>query len=198
MTLSSRIATASMSREIFLAVGNTDFPLLSCFAAPASSRRIHPPAFGLPPFGLKGRRFDGQAKRLIHAKLECPMQDIHLKGGTCLLVSSICKITNRMLLFAAKPLDLNSLTSILNSFPVMQPLREGARQSRRMDAAQPRGLNSLHSILNSFFTATQKPALRFPEVRVFCNPANQNPNLSPALKRYFIFTSALKFRSASK
>ena len=42
-----------------------------------------------------------------------------------------------MQLFAALPLDLNSLTSILNSFPVMQPLGEGARQSRRMDAAQP-------------------------------------------------------------
>ena len=34
----------------------------------------------------------------------------------------------------------------------MQPLREGARQSRRMDAALPLGLNSFHSILNSTFT----------------------------------------------
>ena len=40
---------------------------LRCFAAPASKRRIHPPAFGLPPFGLKGRRFDGQAKRLLYS-----------------------------------------------------------------------------------------------------------------------------------
>ena len=31
----------------------------------------------------------------------------------------------------------------------MQPLGEGARQRRRMDAAKPLGLNSLHSILNS-------------------------------------------------
>ena len=37
-----------------------------CFAEPASARRIHPPAFGLPPFGPKGRRFDGQAKRLLY------------------------------------------------------------------------------------------------------------------------------------
>ena len=41
-----KIATASMSREIFLVVGNTGFFYLSCSAAPASSRRIHPPAFG--------------------------------------------------------------------------------------------------------------------------------------------------------
>ena len=38
-----------------------------CFAEPASSRRIHPPPFGLPPFGLKGKRFDGQAKRLLYS-----------------------------------------------------------------------------------------------------------------------------------
>jgi hypothetical protein len=74
----AKAATATRSREIFLVVGNTGLFYPSCFAAPASSRRIHPPAFGLPPFGLKGRRFDGQAKRLIYAKLECPMQDIHL------------------------------------------------------------------------------------------------------------------------
>ena len=43
------------------------FYSLRCFAAPASLRRIHPPAFGLPPFGLKGRRFDGQAKRLLYS-----------------------------------------------------------------------------------------------------------------------------------
>ena len=36
------------------------------FAEPASARRIHPLAFGLPPFDLKGRRFDGQAKRLLY------------------------------------------------------------------------------------------------------------------------------------
>ena len=29
--------------------GIQTFPLLSCFAAPASARRIHPPAFGRPP-----------------------------------------------------------------------------------------------------------------------------------------------------
>ena len=38
-----------------------------CFAEPASVRRIHPLAFGLPPFGLEGRRFDGQAKRLLYS-----------------------------------------------------------------------------------------------------------------------------------
>ena len=38
-----------------------------CCAGLASARRIHPPAFGLPPFGLKGRRFDGQAKRLLYS-----------------------------------------------------------------------------------------------------------------------------------
>ena len=32
---------------------------------PASSRRIHPLPFGLQPFGLKGKRFYGQAKRLL-------------------------------------------------------------------------------------------------------------------------------------
>ena len=30
------------------------------------------------PFGLKGRRFYGQAKRLMYAKLGSPMQDFHL------------------------------------------------------------------------------------------------------------------------
>ena len=64
----AKAATAAMSREIFLVLGNTGlFSPLSCFAAPASSRRIHPPAFGRPPFGLKGRRFDGQAKRLLYS-----------------------------------------------------------------------------------------------------------------------------------
>ena len=49
-----KTATASMSREIFLGRGNTGlFNAFSCFAAPASSRRIHPLPFGLPPFGLK-------------------------------------------------------------------------------------------------------------------------------------------------
>ena len=42
------------------------------------------------PFGLKGRRFNGQAKRLIYAKLECPMQDIHLQGGTLWWIASLC------------------------------------------------------------------------------------------------------------
>ena len=46
---------------------HSQFCLCPCFAAPASSRRIHPPPFGLPPFGLKGRRFDGQAKRLLYS-----------------------------------------------------------------------------------------------------------------------------------
>ena len=45
-----RIATAARSREIFLAVGNTGLFPLSCSAATASPRRIHPPAFGRPPF----------------------------------------------------------------------------------------------------------------------------------------------------
>ena len=67
------------------------------------------------PFGLKGRRFNGQAKRLIYAKLECPMQDIHLQGGTCLPVSSIGGgVSTRM-----------------------QALGEGPHQRRRMDVAKP-------------------------------------------------------------
>ncbi len=41
------------------------YPL--CFADSASSRQIHPLPFGLPPFGLKGRRFNGQAKRLLYS-----------------------------------------------------------------------------------------------------------------------------------
>ena len=64
----AKAATASMSREIFLGRGNTGlFNAFSCFAAPASSRRIHPPGLWPPPFGLKGRRFDGQAKRLLYS-----------------------------------------------------------------------------------------------------------------------------------
>ena len=43
------------------------FVRIPCFTAPASSRQIHPLPFGLPPFGLKGRRFDGQAKRLLYS-----------------------------------------------------------------------------------------------------------------------------------
>ena len=50
----AKAATASMSREIFLGRGNTGlFNAFSCFAAPASTRWIHPLPFGLPPFGLK-------------------------------------------------------------------------------------------------------------------------------------------------
>ena len=50
----AKAATASMSREIFLGRGNTGlFNAFSCFAAPASSRRIHPLPFGLPP-SLRG------------------------------------------------------------------------------------------------------------------------------------------------
>ena len=41
------------------------YPL--CFADSASSRQIHPLPFGLPPFGLKGRHFNGQAKRLLYS-----------------------------------------------------------------------------------------------------------------------------------
>ena len=49
-----KTATASMSREIFLGRGNTGlFNAFSCFAAPASARRIHPLPFGLPP-SLRG------------------------------------------------------------------------------------------------------------------------------------------------
>ena len=39
---------------------------LSASQITASARRIHPLAFGLPPFGLEGKRFDGQAKRLLY------------------------------------------------------------------------------------------------------------------------------------
>jgi hypothetical protein len=65
----------------------------------------------------------------IPSPLGCPF----LQGGTGLPTSSICMITYRMPLFAAKPLDLNSLHSILNSFPIMQTLGEGPRQRCRMD-----------------------------------------------------------------
>ena len=63
------------------------FYSLRCFAAPASSRQIHPPPFGLPPFGLKGRRFDGQAKRLLYSGQTwtsyagCPSPRGHLLTG---------------------------------------------------------------------------------------------------------------------
>ena len=49
-------------------------------------------AIWAPPFGTKGRRLNGQARRLIYAKLECPLQDIHLQGGTCLPVFSIVEV----------------------------------------------------------------------------------------------------------
>jgi hypothetical protein len=48
-----------------------------------------------------------------------------LRGHGLANFLKICMITNRMPLFAAKPLDLNSLHSILNSFPIMQALGEG-------------------------------------------------------------------------
>ena len=113
------------------------------FLNPASPRRIHPPPFGLPPFGLKGRRFDGQAKRLLYsgqtwksyvgilqrmpkpgsfASIACTLSEhlrarpkhFHLQGGTCCPEASLEVLTFQM------------------SYPVpMQPLREGARQSRR-------------------------------------------------------------------
>ena len=89
-----------------------------CCAGLASARRIHPQAFGLPPFGLKGRRFDGQAKRLLYsgqtwkshvgilqrmpkpgsfASIACPLSEhlrarpkgFHLQGGTLLWLFSI-------------------------------------------------------------------------------------------------------------
>ena len=69
-----KTATASRSREIFLVVGNTEF-----FKTPQLLRRSRlfeaDPSPGLwpPPFSLKGRRFNGQANRLIYAKLECPL-----------------------------------------------------------------------------------------------------------------------------
>ena len=43
------------------------FVRIPCFTAPASSGQIDPLPFGLPPFGQKGRRFDGQAKRLLYS-----------------------------------------------------------------------------------------------------------------------------------
>ncbi len=55
-------------------------------------------------------------------------KDIHLPGGTCLPVFSICVIIQSM-----------------------QPLREGARQRRRMDAAKPLDLNSQISNLSQGF-----------------------------------------------
>ena len=109
---------------------------LSCFAASASSRRIHPPAFGLPPFGLKGRRFDGQAKRLLYSGqiwtsyAGCPS----LKG--------------------------NLLTGILNSWgnpPECRPLEKGRAKgagwidgitpesSAVRQPTHPKGKGSLHS-----------------------------------------------------
>ena len=82
-------------------------------------RRIHPLPFGLPPFSLKGRRFDGQAKRLLYsgqtwksyvgilqrmpkpgsfASIACPLsehlrarpQDFHLQGGTLYVERVTC------------------------------------------------------------------------------------------------------------
>ncbi len=73
-----KTATASRSREIFLAVGNTDFSPSQLLRSSRLCEADPSPGLWPPPFGLKGRRFDGQAKRLIYAKLECPMQDIHL------------------------------------------------------------------------------------------------------------------------
>ena len=64
------------------------------------------PGLWPPPFGLKGRRLNGQAKRLTYAKLECPMQDIHLQGGTCLRLFFNYEITNKHAVFrgsAAEP-----------------------------------------------------------------------------------------------
>ena len=48
----------------------------------STSRRfaaIHPAPL-VRPFGLKGKRFYWQAKRLLYAKLGGPMQDLHLQG----------------------------------------------------------------------------------------------------------------------
>ncbi|XOQ33090.1 MAG: hypothetical protein ACFWUL_11190 [Dialister sp.] len=68
--------------------------LLETSDGQTSDARLLMPLRGYPspglwpsPFGLKGRRLNGQAKRLIYAKLECPMQDIHLQGGTLLMDS---------------------------------------------------------------------------------------------------------------
>ena len=75
------------------------------------------PGLWPPPFGLKGRRLNGQAKRLTYAKLECPMQDIHLQGGTCLRLFFNYEITNKHAVFrgsAAEP-QLSNLKSQISN-----------------------------------------------------------------------------------
>ena len=101
----------------------------SCFAGPASARRIHPPALGLPPFGLKGKRFYGQAKRLLYFR---PNLDI-----LCRMSISKEALAYRYSRQVRLPI-------------IMQALGEGPLQRRRMDAAQPLDLNSHTSTLNSF------------------------------------------------
>ncbi|XOQ33182.1 MAG: hypothetical protein ACFWUL_11655 [Dialister sp.] len=90
------------------------FRLVPLLGDSASSRRIHPPPFGLPPSprGARGNRF--------LAKANIPTMSI---------------------------------------IPSMQPLREGARQRRRMNAAQPRNLNSLLQI--SVLLSSDSSAGRF-------------------------------------
>ena len=56
-------------------MGNEEKPLLR---SPRLYEADPSPGLWPPPFGSKGKRLNGQARRLIYAKLECPMQDIHL------------------------------------------------------------------------------------------------------------------------
>ena len=128
------------------------------FLNPASPRRIHPPPFGLPPFGLKGRRFDGQAKRLLYSgqtwKSYVGILQRMPKPGSFASIACTLSLSEHL---RARPkhfhlqggtgLPISSICMITNT---IQPF-----------AAQPQGLHSLYSILSKQKTAA-------PMAAVFC------------------------------
>ena len=63
----AKAATATRSREIFLVVGNTGFSPPQLLRSSRLFEADPSPGLWPPPFGLKGRRFDGQAKRLLYS-----------------------------------------------------------------------------------------------------------------------------------
>ena len=79
------------------------------------------PGLWPPPFGLKVRRLNGQAKRLTYAKLECPMQDIHLQGGTCLRLFFNYEITNKHAAFCGSDAE----PQLSNLSLLCRPLEKG-------------------------------------------------------------------------
>ena len=107
------------------------YPIL-CFADSASSRRIHPLPFGLPPFGLKGKRFYVQAKRLLYSRpnldILCRMSiskgarfirvvslDVWMNSCGAAAGPQFSSLNSQFCFFSAQPRDLNSLYSTLNS-----------------------------------------------------------------------------------